>query len=109
MKKFQESKIKAANYFVQRLLKSPAGKHVQGLVLFGSVAHGKPDKDSDIDLLVFTNNRKRIVPAAWEAGVDTYQKFQESVEPLIYPARNLQKPRSYFLYQSIKTGRQIYP
>lgn len=104
-----ESKIKAADYFARKLLKSPAGTHIKGLILFGSIAQGKADKDSDIDLLVFTDKRKRTLSAAWEAGVDTFKRFQESVEPLIYSPKELKKPRSYFLYHSIKTGRQLYP
>lgn len=104
-----ESKIKAANYFAKKLLESPAGKHIKSLILFGSITQGKADKDSDIDFLIFTDKRKQTLSAAWEAGVDTFKKFQEGVEPLIYSPKELKKPRSYFLYRSIKTGRRLYP
>lgn len=102
-------KQKVVQYFTQKLLQSKAGKDIARIILFGSVAKGEADDYSDIDILVFGRNVHRIENEAWEACLTSYEKFEEGVEPLVYPVGKLKNPDSYFLYQSIKTGRQLYP
>lgn len=108
-KEILQKKEKAAAYFTQKLLQSKAGKDIARVVLFGSVAEGEADDYSDIDILVFGRNINRTENEVWEAALSSYEKFEEGVEPLVYPVRKLKNPDSYFLYQSIKTGRQLYP
>lgn len=102
-------KQKAAEYFTKKLLSSRAGKDVARVVLFGSVARGEVDDYSDIDLLLFAPAPEKVRPAVWEVGMDTYEKYGESVEPLFYSPKKYEDPDSYFLYRSIKAGKQLYP
>lgn len=96
---------------MQKLLERSDKKDIARIVLFGSVAREDSDVDdySDVDVLVFGKNLKSIENAAWEASLDSYQKFEESVEPLVYSLSKMKKPDSYFLHHSIKTGKQLYP
>lgn len=108
-KEILRKKQDAANYFTQKLLQSPVGKDVARIILFGSVAHGEMDDYSDIDILIFGKNISRVEDEVWEASLSSYEKFEEGVEPLVYPASKLENPDSYFLYQSLKSGKQLYP
>ena len=104
-----QKKQAAVKYFTQKLLQSKAGKDIARIILFGSLAKGDVDDYSDIDVLIFGKNPNRIEDAVWEACLSSYEQYEESIEPLVYPARKLKNPDSYFLYQSIKTGKQLYP
>lgn len=107
--KILKKKQEAVNYFTKNLLKTEAGKDVARVILFGSVARGDVDAYSDVDLLLFTSVPEKVRPAVWEVGMDTYEKYGESVEPLLYSLKKYEDPDSYFLYRSIKTGKQLYP
>ena len=52
-----QRKMNVLAKFVDVLLSSPEGKNVAKIVLYGSVARGDEEKDSDIDVLVFTVGR----------------------------------------------------
>jgi predicted nucleotidyltransferase len=106
--KILSKKKRACNFFSKTLLKS-FKKEIKAIYLFGSLAHGSPQKDSDIDILIFSNNPKRTFPLVWNASMETYERFGESVEPLIYPSEKYQKPNSYFIYQVIHKGKRLYP
>lgn len=47
-RKLPPKKQKALDFFLREILGSPAGKQVEKILLFGSLAWGKPDKESDI-------------------------------------------------------------
>lgn len=107
-KKILKKKQEAAEYFTKELLASKAGKDIAKVILFGSVARGEADDYSDIDILVFGKNINRIEDAAWETCLNSYKRFEEGIEPLVYPVSKLKNPDSYFLYQSIKQGKELY-
>jgi len=54
--KMQNTVIKAINEFVEIAIKKFPG--IKAIVIFGSVARGTYNKDSDIDMLVVTNDRR---------------------------------------------------
>lgn len=108
-KEVLQRKQQAVKYFTQRLLSSPAGKDVACIILFGSLARGEADELSDIDVLVFGKNVERIEDIVWEVLLDAYERYEESIEPLVYPINKFQKPDNYFLFNSVRTGRQLYP
>ncbi|MFQ5605985.1 MAG: nucleotidyltransferase domain-containing protein [bacterium] len=41
----------------QRVLNSKFGNHIAKIILFGSVLREKADKDSDIDVMIFSANK----------------------------------------------------
>ena len=101
-------KQKAAEYFTKKLLASKAGKDIAKVILFGSVARGDADDYSDIDLLLFTRTPENVRKTLWEVCMNAYEKCEESFEPLVYPLQKYKNPDSYFLYQSVKQGKELY-
>ncbi len=49
--------------------------HADKVILFGSYAYGKPDKDSDIDLLVIMETKKRFSDEGAKIRLKMEEKF----------------------------------
>lgn len=99
----------ALRRFVHTLLGSKAGGSIARLLLFGSVAKGETREGSDIDLLVIATDAVEGVSrvcaeAAFEVAVET----GESVEPLVRCVDQARYPQSYFLYWTLRSGREVY-
>lgn len=105
----KQNKLLAAKYFSDQLIKQSSEDYIKAVVLFGSLAHGVPDKESDVDILIFSDYKSILNKNIWEAAVNTYKRYQESIEHLVYRTNKLANPDSYFLYQAIKKGRYLYP
>lgn len=104
-----EKKRKALNYFKDRLLSSDAKELIGKIILFGSVAKGEATPDSDIDVLVFAfGDLKKISHACADASLWTGIETKESVEPLVYCIDDLRFINSYFIYNAIKNGKEVY-
>lgn len=104
-----EQKRRAAHYFVERLLESNVRDLLAKVILFGSVSKGTARESSDVDvLLVGTKNLDRIRDAVFDAMIETYERYQEGVESLIYPLERLRYPGSYFLCRVFRQGEEIY-
>lgn len=106
-KKTLLKKETALKFFSKKLLKN-FKQDIKAIYLFGSLAHGLAKKDSDIDVLVFSDNPQKTSSAVWNVSLETYDKFGESIEPLVYPSKKYKKPNSYFLYQIINSGKRLY-
>lgn len=50
------------------------------IILFGSYAYGKPDKNSDIDILVVTNNDE--IPANYQEKSQIYLKVSKAISDI---------------------------
>lgn len=86
-----------------------AGENIAKIILFGSVARGNPARESDVDLLVFcTQNLDEMADLCADLQMETYYKYSESIEALVYPIEVLRKPGSYFLYRAINYGEEVY-
>ena len=66
---------------------------VKQIILFGSYAYGNPRNDSDIDLCVITEDRRRKIEIIWDIQESLYKTAKHSVDIFIY------KPEE-FLYRS---------
>jgi len=55
------------------------------IILFGSYAYGTPNKDSDIDLYVVTNDN--FIPQSWKEKNEIYLKVSTSMKDIMktYP------------------------
>jgi len=107
-KKFLKKKQAALKFFAQNLSQN-LKREIKAVYLFGSLAHGKIEKDSDIDVLVFSDNPRKTSSFVWKTSLAVYEKFGESIEPLVYPSKKYENPNSYFLYQIINQGKRLYP
>ena len=104
-----ERKRKAGDLFVSHLLASPARFHVAKVLLHGSVAEGTAQPESDVDVLVFqTGTPETVADVCDEASFQIVMEMSESVEPLIYSWGEYHYPLSYFVYQAIQQGEELY-
>jgi len=108
-KKIITKKTKAIDTFVHEIAKKPVSKFVEKIILFGSVARGEADKESDIDLMIFGKEPNKIKSVTDRMSYDILSDLGELIEPHIYPVSDLIRPSSYFILRAIETGREIYP
>ena len=105
----QNTKQKALDDFTARLLQSPMKDHIACIVLFGSVLDGEDQPESDVDVLVFGTDRlHELSKACAAASFETAMQWGESVEPLVYCTDDMRFPQSYFLYDTLRRGKEIY-
>lgn len=104
-----ERKQRAAEDFLQRLLASRAREHIAKVILHGSVAQGTAQPDSDIDLLVFGTGEPELVrDAVLAASLEASGVAGESIEPLVYPYGEYQRPSTFFIFNALRKGRELY-
>lgn len=84
----------------------------QKIILFGSHAWGKPDRDSDIDLLIVKHTKKSRVDRSVEVQRMLYGLHEGiPVEPLVLTPSELQRRSRMgdpFIAQILKAGRILY-
>lgn len=79
------------------------------IILFGSFAHGKPTKDSDVDLLIVKKTKKRFLARQMEVG--RIINGELPVDTLIRTPSELEKRLDlgdFFYRDIIKKGKYIY-
>jgi uncharacterized protein (UPF0332 family)/predicted nucleotidyltransferase len=104
-----EKKHKALDYFLKYLLSTEAKKYIAKIILFGSVAKKKATQDSDVDVLVVVlNSRRKVEDLAVDASVETSLAMGESVEPIFCDIDETEFIRSYFIYRTLKVGKEVY-
>lgn len=102
-------KQEALDYFTKSLLNSKAKRDIGKIFLFGSMARQSVKPESDIDLLVFSlANTEKVRQTVQAVAFDATAKYGESIEPLIYEYTLFKHPDSYFIFNNIKKGREIY-
>ncbi len=104
-----ELKKDAAKNFTQMLIASEIGKEVIKVVLFGSVVRGEAKEESDIDLLVIASGSlDKVRDTCAEASFQTWLRFQQAVEPLVYCIDSLRFGNSGFLEQVFQRGQEVF-
>jgi uncharacterized protein (UPF0332 family)/predicted nucleotidyltransferase len=102
-------KQRALDDFLSRLLSTKTRKLIGKVILFGSMNENKASRDSDIDLLVLAVDKlEEVSDRCAEASMWTSIEMKESIEPLIYCLDEVRYTNSYFLYQVLKKGREVY-
>lgn len=102
-------KLDALKFFLDSLT-GPGGKgRVGKAYLFGSLARGTADEESDIDLVIFgVEDLEAIRAEAGEAFFETWARFRESVEPLVYCMDDYRTPSSPFLLRVLQEGEEVF-
>ncbi len=104
-----QAKLEALEQFTQKLLASPAGRDVAKIILFGSLAKGEAQSDSDIDVLVFAfSGSDALRDACAEVAFETAMETGEGIEPLVYPMIRYYTPDRYFLYRASRYGKEVF-
>lgn len=102
-------KLEALRVFVQRLLASPARDQIAKIILFGSVARGEANADSDVDVMVFGYAPlKRADDAALDSAFATQLELDVHIEPMIRTESEYAQPVSDFLQRILKDGQEVY-
>jgi len=102
-------KLQVLAKFVGALLAMPEGKPIAKIILYGSVARGEADEDSDVDVLLFTTGsvqplERAAQAAAWEVMVTT----TEHVAVIVFPLNDFYYPTDFFLLATLREGKEIF-
>lgn len=100
-------KLIALRSFLERLLKSPVRQEIARVVLFGSVARGDPEQDSDVDLLLLgTGHLETIREAIYDLQASL--GGSHSMEVVIAPLSDQFVQGSYFVRKVLRQGKDVY-
>jgi len=103
------TKYNALERFTQQILSSDVKDQIAKMILFGSVARGDAEQDSDVDVLVFGfGDLHKLSEACAEASLDIVMESGEYIQALVYCIDDLSPPRSHFLYRVMRYGKEIY-
>lgn len=102
-------KLLALQRFLEALLNSPVREQVAKVVLFGSVAWGDPEPDSDVDILIvglgsLQELSTQCVSLAYEAMLE----MGEPLQPIVHSLSRWQVPDTYFIAEVIRNGKTVY-
>ena len=107
--KVSDTKLRALGDFMRRISNSPVGGSIARIILFGSVAEGDAHPESDVDVLVFgTDHLRELAQTCAAASFEMAVRWGESIEPLIYGSSDLWFPSSYFVYNVLRHGKEMY-
>ncbi|MBI4769763.1 MAG: HEPN domain-containing protein [Chloroflexi bacterium] len=102
-------KLSALAHFVRALLGHAAGRHVARILLYGSVARGEAEADSDVDVLVFGVERlppleQAVAALAWDVSLQE----GEHIAPIVFPLNDLYHPADAFLASTLRRGTEVF-
>jgi len=105
----QAKKRRALDLFVEGLIRSEAKNSIAMIILFGSLLKGEVREESDIDtLVVATDSLNQVRDSCADAALETWVSFKENIESLIYCIDEVRYPSSYFLYNIVTKGMEVY-
>jgi len=94
---------------VERII---AGYSPQKIILFGSYAYGKPDENSDIDLLIIKETNKRPIERWMEVKRLMRDRSRTvSISPLVYTPQELEERmaiKDFFVQEVLEKGKILY-
>ena len=73
------------------------------IILFGSVARGDDDAESDIDILIISNHRDKIWPNVSRAIADIIIEKQEIVSAHVMSEQHIQEINDFTFMRNIKS------
>jgi len=104
-----DPKLNAAADLAARLLNGPGGDRVARIVLFGSAARGEAEPESDVDLLILgLGELKELQKCASDTAFDMLMEGSDYISPMIYGLFEAEYPSTWFLYNSLQLGREVY-
>ena len=105
----RDQKKETVQDVVQRIV---SGYSPQKIILFGSYANGKPDEDSDIDLLIIKDTDKRPLERWMEVKRLLRDRNRKtSVSPLVYTADEVKDRlamKDFFIQEVMENGEVLY-
>ncbi len=86
---------------VSTLKKHLGTKKIISAAVFGSAARGQEKEDSDIDVLIISNDYEHAIAAVSDAGQEAFAKFHCDTSPLIFSESELKSKKKSDLVRSI--------
>jgi len=80
------------------------------IILFGSFAWGKPDKDSDLDLFIIKNTKEKKLERIYKVYKLLWDK-KIPLDVLVYTPKEIKKRLAlgdFFIEDIIKNGKLLY-
>lgn len=76
-------------------------KKIISAAIFGSVSRGEEKEDSDIDVLIISNDLEHASMAISNAGEEIFMKFHSKVSPIIFSETKFKSKKKSDLIRSI--------
>jgi len=103
-----EKKYRALDDFIERVKRSPVGKDVARMILYGSLLRGEATPESDIDLLVVaTGDVRAVEQTLGDIAFDVMLDHGELVSPMVYCPDEYRNPH-YFVRSVKDAGEEVY-
>ena len=75
--------------------------YIKKIILFGSVARGEDNKDSDINILIISNHEDKIDELVCDEAFKIVLTKQEFISPHIMSEKKIQEIHNFSLMQDI--------
>lgn len=82
-------------------------KKIISAALFGSISKGKEEKESDIDLLLVSNDFDYANSVASDAAEEVLETFHSKISPIIFSEKEFLSKKSSNLIRSIVTNHTM--
>ncbi len=76
-------------------------KYIKQIILFGSVARGDDNQDSDIDLLIIVSSRKKVINLIEDTVADFVYKYHELISAHIISEDKYDRTKNYSFFNNI--------
>ncbi|MBN2123759.1 MAG: nucleotidyltransferase domain-containing protein [Deltaproteobacteria bacterium] len=102
---------------IQKMLQDIVQRIVNGysphkIILFGSCAYGRPDEDSDIDLLIIKDTDETPLKRWMEVKrLVRDRNRRSSVSPLVYTRNEIEERlamKDFFIQEVMERGKVLY-
>ncbi|AWX31761.1 nucleotidyltransferase domain-containing protein [Methanosphaera sp. BMS] len=96
-----KNRIEIAQEFADKI----KNKYIKKIILFGSVARGEDNDDSDIDILIISNNREIIEDKISDEKYNIITKYRELISAHIITEKHYEETKNYsFITNVIRDG-----
>ena len=96
-----KNRIEIAQEFANKI----KNEYINSIVLFGSVARGEDNDDSDIDILIISNNTEIIEDAISNETFNIIAKYHELISAHVISEKHYEETKDYsFLTNVMKDG-----
>ncbi len=95
---FMKNRIEIAQEFANKI----NNKYIKRIVLFGFVARGEDDDDSDIDILIISDHREEIEDIISEEKYEIINNYRELISAHIITQKHYEDTKDYSFLTNIR-------
>ena len=93
-----KNRIEIAQEFANKI----NNKYIERIVLFGSVARGEDNDDSDIDILIISDNRELIEDKISDEKYEILDNYRELISAHIITQKHYEITKDYSFFSNIR-------